>query len=132
MNLILWGTAASFLLAETLKIMLDAKRGLPFRLLRQGGMPSVHAALVTSVTTSIYLVEGATSTFFLSLVVAGLFLNDAFNVREEAGKHAALLNQHFKLSRAQKLRERLGHKPLEVAAGVAIGIIIPLLLTLVN
>jgi len=132
MNLIIWGTALSFLVAEGLKTIIDSVRGLPFQLLRQGGMPSVHAALVTSITTSIYLVEGATSTFFLSLVVALLILNDAFNVREEAGKHAAILNKRFKLSGQGRLKERLGHTPAEVAAGVVIGIVVPLLLSMVN
>jgi len=94
-------------------------------------MPSSHAALVVSLATSIGLQEGFNSPIFaLSLVVALVVMYDAAGVRRAAGKQAAVLNeivaelQSLHTIREEKLIELLGHTPVEVIAGAALGIII--------
>ena len=63
------------------------------RALGSGGMPSVHSALVTSLTTAIGIKHGIFSDLFIvCLVFATIIIYDAINVRFEAGLHAKALN----------------------------------------
>ena len=85
-----------------------------------GGMPSAHSSFVTSLTFIIGLNEGFdTSIFALSLVFAMITCYDAMNVRYECGKHAEVLNKQFNL----QMKEKVGHKLLEVVCGAILGII---------
>jgi uncharacterized protein len=87
--------------------------------LGSGGMPSVHAALVTSLTTALGIKHGVSSEFFaLGLVFSTIIIYDAINVRFEAGLHAKALNR---ISRSNEdldltrgiLNESIGHLPGE-------------------
>jgi acid phosphatase family membrane protein YuiD len=94
-----------------------------------GGMPSSHSAMVCSLSTAIGLKEGFTSSFFCICVVFSLIvLYDAAGVRQVVGKQAIILNHiledvfekgEFK---PQKIKELLGHTPLEVLMGSLLGI----------
>lgn len=94
-----------------------------------GGMPSSHAALVTSLAAAIGLDQGWTSPLFsICVVFAMIVLYDAAGVRAAAGKQAVVLNQmmedlfeHGKFQ-TEKLTELLGHSPLEVIVGACLGI----------
>lgn len=99
------------------------------RFVETGGMPSSHAASVSSLTTLVGLREGFGSllfgvTLFFSLIV----MYDAAGLRRAAGRHAAVLNRlidhNFKNPEesAHKLMELLGHTPLEVLIGALIGV----------
>ncbi len=108
-----------------------------YKWIAAGGMPSSHTALMSSVVTSIAIIDSISSTLFaLSLVLATIVMHDAFGVRFHAGKQAEILNKIinsiFKndhpLRQLKKLREVIGHKPLEVVIGALIGIIVAYIL----
>jgi len=98
---------------------------------RTGGMPSSHAAVVTSMTVSVALSEGIGSNLFaVSLLVALLVMRDAMGVRRAVGLHAKALNLLGKHASEQlkyeyhHLKEIRGHAPLEVVVGALLGIFI--------
>ncbi|MFH1682974.1 MAG: divergent PAP2 family protein [Candidatus Woesearchaeota archaeon] len=87
-----------------------------------GGMPSSHSAFVISLATIIYLVEGASTGFALSLVLAMVVIRDAFGVRRSVGEEGHVLDQIIKkLKIKTKLHYSLGHTPLQVIVGSLIG-----------
>ena len=92
-----------------------------------GGMPSSHSALVASLTTVLALNEGITSPVFaVILIFAFVVIYDAMGVRYETGKQAVIINQltkkmNFK-KQFQQLKEKVGHKPIEVLFGTLLGI----------
>ena len=101
------------------------------RFVGSGGMPSSHSALVVSMAVGIGLAEGYGSPLFaLALAVAMVVMYDAAGVRRAAGKQAAVLNEivaDLQAHRAvpqEKLKELLGHTPVEVIAGAILGIVI--------
>ena len=124
--------------AQVIKVLLvlfDEKRLDLSKMISSGGMPSSHSALITAMTASVGKTTGMDSVAFAIAAVKSLVvMYDAANVRREAGKHAELLN---KIARdlypdnhmnQEKLKELLGHKQIEVAAGAILGITIGVLL----
>lgn len=104
------------------------------RILGAGGMPSSHSAVVTSLTVLIGKSEGLDSPIFaLSLIFAMVVMYDAAGVRRAAGKQAHLLNKIIEtpgltnVEVQERLVEVLGHTPLQVIVGAAIGIIVGLI-----
>ena len=98
-----------------------------------GGMPSSHTALVVALTTRVGLIEGIDSTFFaISLVFSLIVMYDAAGVRRAVGIQAQKLNElldnFYDTHRInnRKLREILGHTPLEVLGGLILGLLIGL------
>lgn len=98
-------------------------------LLRAGGMPSSHSALVASIAHASGLFVGFDSPIFaLALTVAVIVIYDATGIRRQAGKHAEYINRILRErlkgveSRDHQLREVLGHTPLEALAGTIMGI----------
>lgn len=104
------------------------------RLVETGGMPSSHSAVVTSLMTSVAILEGITSTDFAMVFIFGIIvMYDAAGVRRAAGKQAGILNQiiyskQVKVDTNEKLKELLGHTPVEVFVGAVWGIILAILL----
>lgn len=105
-------------------------------LVRLGGMPSAHSALVSGVATAIGLTVGFGHPLFaLAGGFACIVMYDAATLRRAAGSQARLLNdivheifQERRLSE-QKLAELLGHTGLEVFMGMLMGILVGLLTT---
>ncbi|HEY8738312.1 MAG TPA: divergent PAP2 family protein [Candidatus Dormibacteraeota bacterium] len=104
------------------------------RLATAGGMPSSHSALVVSLTTIIGRLQGVqTPLFALALILSAVVMYDATGVRRAAGQQAMILNRliddlfiaHQGLQQ-ERLRELLGHTPIEVIAGALLGIVIGL------
>jgi hypothetical protein len=98
-------------------------------LLRAGGMPSSHSALVAGTAHSIGLNAGFASPLFaLSFVLAMIVIYDATGIRRQAGKHARIINQMIidlasgHRLKEEQLREILGHTPLEALVGTLLGI----------
>lgn len=84
-----------------------------------GGMPSVHSALVTSVTTAVGIKYGPFSDLFaVSVVFAAIIIYDALNVRFEAGLHAKAINRMADT----EFNESIGHLPREAFVGSCMGI----------
>lgn len=111
------------------------------RLFGDGGMPSGHSATVVSVAVATGLYEGFNSAVFaVAMILAIVVMHDAMNVRYQAGKQAELLNamadMFEKLTGAdlpneEKLKELLGHTPLQVAAGCLLGIATAIIMYLI-
>jgi len=123
---------------QTYKVIYDlytTKRFNFKRILGAGGMPSSHSAVVTSIATLIGKYQGVDSAIFgLALMFALVVMYDACGVRRAAGKQAKVLNEIVNtpgLSGVEiqgKLQEALGHTPVQVFVGAAIGIIAGLIL----
>ncbi|MCB1221911.1 MAG: divergent PAP2 family protein [Planctomycetales bacterium] len=108
------------------------------RLVDTGGMPSSHTSFVSSVTTSIGIIEGFHSTMFaVALCFSVIVVYDATNLRRSAGYHAQWLNRivpdllQGKIIKEKfdykVLRELLGHNPIEVFVGGVLGVLIAVL-----
>ncbi|MDR3168784.1 MAG: divergent PAP2 family protein [Candidatus Peribacteria bacterium] len=97
-----------------------------------GGFPSFHSGIASSVTMIALLHDGIYSTTFaIAVTFSLLFAYDAMNLRFQTGKHAKYLNDlrkdlqenlMMKEKRKTKLKERLGHTPMEVLGGIVFGI----------
>lgn len=107
------------------------------RLFGDGGMPSGHSATVAALATSIALHFGTGSVqFAMAFIFAIVVCHDATGVRQEAGKHAMLISEllryfedvHKETIPEVKLKKFVGHTLVQVAAGIAIGICVALLL----
>jgi len=100
-------------------------------LVSSGGMPSSHSALVSALATSVGLQEGFDSAAFaIALVMALIVMYDAAGVRRAASIQAHILNQILEelfkghpISE-ERLRELLGHTPLEVLIGALMGVVV--------
>ena len=98
------------------------------RLVGSGGMPSSHSAVVTCLATTVGILEGfSSSQFALSVGFALVVMYDAAGVRRAAGRQARILNQlissNKKIDNNEKLKELLGHTPVEVAVGAVVGVL---------
>ena len=90
-----------------------------------GGMPSTHSAMVGSLTTIIWLNQGASPLFFVVLTFSFIVLRDAMGVRRSVGEEGKLIEKLIKHEKmeADKFHYALGHNPIEVVAGLVIGFI---------
>jgi acid phosphatase family membrane protein YuiD len=132
-NVPLKSAVLAWAIAQTLKMVLFSileRRFYWRRLIDTGGLPSAHSAFVTGLATGVYREDGLRSTTFaIAAVFALVVMYDALSLRREAGKHADVLNELLLLSfirdafkEREALKELLGHTPLEVVAGAALGI----------
>lgn len=125
----------SWAIAQVLKAIINAVVHKKFsldRLFGDGGMPSGHSATVTSLAVITALNYGTGSfQFAVSAILAIVVCHDAMGVRQETGKQAVVINEIVKtysiLAEEKlpdvKLKEFVGHTPVQVAAGVLLGII---------
>ncbi len=118
---------------QIFKLLSDAvvNRRINFkRFVETGGMPSSHSAVVASLMTAIGLSEGLSSPLFaVSFVFSFIVMYDAAGVRLAAGKQAKILNQlinskQVKIDTNEKLKELLGHTPIQVFVGALYGVIV--------
>ncbi len=130
-NEVLIVSILAWAIAQFLKIVtwaLISKKVNFRRLVEPGGMPSSHSAFVTSLATGIGIKEGFSSTLFaLAMVFSLIVMYDAAGVRRAAGKQATVLNSIIEdLNRRElhpeRLKELLGHTPVEVVIGALLGI----------
>lgn len=126
--LIAWG------LAQAIKVPLDYLRTRQWNWalwFSVGGMPSSHSALVAATAHAIGLYIGFNSPLFaLAVVVAMVVIYDATGIRQQAGKHAEIINMMINdlalghPLKEEQLREVLGHTPIQVLAGTLLGLAI--------
>ncbi|MBD8565129.1 divergent PAP2 family protein [Oxalobacteraceae sp. CFBP 8763] len=95
-----------------------------FDLVGNGGFPSNHSAVVSSMATLIALREGmGHPAFGVAVTLAFIVMIDANSLRQHVGRHAVTLNR---LNEGKKdyviLRERMGHTRFEIAGGILTGI----------
>lgn len=136
-NKVVMASFLSWFVAQSLKIIIEyiKYRKLDFsKMISSGGMPSSHSALVTSMSTAVGLIDGfGSTTFAISLGLACIVMYDAAGVRLAVGKQAKILNQiledvqnhHFE---AEKLKELIGHTPIQVFFGGILGIVLTIIL----
>ena len=141
-NQLLISSATGWVVAQLLKTIIDCTLNHGFsleRLVGSGGMPSSHSATVCALVVSSGICCGVSSSeFAVSFVLAAVVMYDAIGVRQETGKQAKLLNlilqqDLFKLKDQEfeeKLKEFVGHTPLQVFAGAILGIVIALLVNM--
>ncbi len=120
-------------IAQAAKVILTSvrQRRLNLRVLAEtGGMPSSHAAIVMGMTTAVGKYAGVSSApFAIALIFSFVVMYDAAGLRRAAGRQAAVLNRlvedlvHMRGMQEQKLRELLGHTPVEVIVGAILGVV---------
>ena len=122
---------------QVFKVICDLVKTKKFnfkRIMGAGGMPSSHTAVVTSLAMLVGKSEGFDSAMFaVALVFAMVVMYDAAGVRRAAGKQAHLLNKIIEtpgltgVEVQERLVEVLGHTPIQVIVGAAIGVIVGLI-----
>lgn len=142
-NEILMSAGLSWGLAQVIKTIIHlilTKKFVAERLIGSGGMPSCHSATVCALTTSVIINEGINSPFFaIAAILSIIVMYDAMGVRRETGIQAKVLNELTEviekmgsdLSNDEKLKEFVGHTPIQVFVGAILGIIIALIYCLV-
>ena len=139
-NQVLVSSVIGWTVAQFLKTLIDLilnRSFNPERIFGSGGMPGSHSATVCALTTASGMRYGVGSfEFAISFVLAMVVMYDAMGVRRETGKQAQLLNTVFfenilnidGVVLQEKLKEYVGHTPLQVAAGAVLGIGLALVL----
>ncbi|HEX7975240.1 MAG TPA: divergent PAP2 family protein [Anaerolineales bacterium] len=140
-NHVLIAALTAWALAQAIKVPLEyiqTRRVNWALLLRAGGMPSSHSALIAACTQAIGLYWGFNNPLYaLSFVLAMIVIYDATGIRRQAGKHAEIINAMIQdlasghPLKEEQLREVLGHTPLEAVGGTLMGLIVAQLLWLV-
>ena len=132
-NTPLWAAIIAWAAAQGIKIILTLLVDKKFdasRIVGTGGMPSSHSSFTMALSFSIGKYYGFDSPLFaIALIFSFVTMYDAQGIRRAAGKQAEILNMlilEHKIPDVDKLKELLGHTPLEVAAGAALGILIGL------
>src|SRR3989338_9572105 len=133
-NYIFWTSAAAWIIAQSIKVALGVYREKRFNFrwfVGTGFMPSSHAAGVASLATSIGITYGFDSAIFaVTLLFTLIVLFDAQGVRLSAGRQAEILNKMLddiywkKKMDEDRLKEFIGHTPVEVWAGTFLGIFV--------
>ena len=129
-------TLSAWLIAQPIKVVIGVFRmkKFDFRLfIGSGGMPSAHAAGASCLATSVGLECGFDSVYFaLAFAFAIVVMFDAQGVRRSTGKQASILNKVMDdiywqgKIQEMRLRELIGHTPVEVIIGSFLGIAIAL------
>ncbi|MDR7865300.1 MAG: divergent PAP2 family protein [Sporomusaceae bacterium] len=136
-NIVLMSALTAWFLAQVLKTLTSYWKHREFRaerLVGAGGMPSSHTSLVVGLASAVALHDGLSSPLFaVSAVLAGIVMYDAAGVRRAAGKQAKVINKLVREMRVEhtikdtRLKELLGHTPLEVMAGALLGFLVAFL-----
>lgn len=139
-NTVFLTSAGAWALAQVIKTIIDFGMSGKFsaeRLVGSGGMPSCHSATVCSLATISLLIYGAASfEFAVTAMLAIIVMYDARGVRRETGTQAVIINEIMEyLSNPlddrykdpefsqEKLKELIGHTPLQVICGAILGIL---------
>lgn len=141
-NRIFMASVSGWLVAQILKTIIHMwfnRKFVAERLVGSGGMPSSHSATVCALATAAGLEYGGGSfQFAMAAIFAIVVMYDAMGVRRETGIQAKVLNEMMELftnmgkemSVEDKLKEFVGHTPLQVLMGALLGILIAALMYL--
>ncbi|AFI29750.1 membrane protein [Bacillus sp. A053] len=148
-NFPLLSSLAAIIFAQVIKVPIQyiVSRKLDWSLVTStGGMPSSHSAAVTALSTGVALEHGLGSSLFaVSAIFAVITMFDATGVRRHAGEQATVINKLVidfnrfvneakdfpkaeEKEKQKKLKELLGHQPIEVFFGGLTGILLTLAL----
>jgi len=133
-NKIFMVTLASWVIAQSVKVVIGViqERRFDFRwFVGTGGMPSSHSAGASSLATAVGINYGFDSVYFaLAAAFTIVVMFDAQGVRRATGRQARILNRIMEdiywkgKIQGERLRELVGHTPLEVIMGFLLGILI--------
>lgn len=129
-NNIIIVSIASWAIAQIIKMILDVitTGEIDWEIMvASGGMPSSHSSFVCALATSVGIKNGFDSSLFaMCFVLAVVVMYDAAGVRRAAGFHAVIINKIMAglNIKDEKLKELLGHTPIQVGAGAILGIIV--------
>ncbi len=138
MNKILFFSLLSLFIAQFLKIFTIKPYSFT-NIIGSGGFPSSHSSFVAALSTLIGLKYGFDSDLFAIVLIFSLIVTyDASGVRRAVGEQANVLNKlikHLNVKNIERdpellkedLKELIGHTPLEVFAGVLLGVVIALI-----
>jgi hypothetical protein len=136
-NKALWVTLLSWFIAQSCKIIRGLSQGKKFNfywILRTGGMPSAHSAAVVALAFSVGKELGYSSGMFaLATIFALITMFDAQTWRRSIGVQASILNRILEDIKNRrkiedyKLKELVGHTPVEVFVGALVGLAVFLL-----
>ena len=141
-NRIFMASVSGWLVAQILKTIIHMwfnRKFVAERLVGSGGMPSSHSATVCALAAAAGMEYGGGSfQFAMAAVFAIVVMYDAIGVRRETGIQARVLNEMMELftkmgkemSVEDKLKEFVGHTPLQVIMGALLGILIAVLMYL--
>lgn len=135
-NPVLIAAVMGWFIAQVLKTIIHlmiTKELVWERMVGSGGMPSSHSATVAALATAAGMQYGGASfEFAMAVIMAIVVMHDAMGVRRETGIQAIVLNEMMilfkemgkKMPIEDKLKEFVGHTPLQVWMGALLGICI--------
>lgn len=139
-NIIFVSAVLGWFVAQALKTIIYlfiTKQFVLERMVGSGGMPSSHSATVCALATATGILYGAGSfEFAVTAILAIIVMHDAMGVRRETGIQAKIINEMLEvftnmgkeMSPEEKLKEFVGHTPLQVLMGAILGIMIAALI----
>lgn len=132
-SFIAWAVAQ---ISKTIYEIVRERKIVLSRIVSSGGMPSSHSALVTGLATATGRMVGIGSSMFaITVVLAGIVMYDAAGVRRAVSIQARILNKMLDEAfqghpiAEKRLRELIGHTPVQVFVGGLVGIIVGLIFT---
>lgn len=143
-NRIFVSAVLGWFIAQVLKTIIHlflTKQFVAERMIGSGGMPSSHSATVCALATATGMVYGGGSfEFAIAVILAIIVMHDAMGVRRETGIQAKVINEMLevftnmgkKMSPEEKLKEFVGHTPLQVLAGAILGILIAVMVCMLQ
>ena len=135
-NKVLMIPVSAWFISQLLKvfvILAREKRLDLWFLVKSGGMPSSHAAVVCALAAAVAMMQGFSSVAFaVTAILAMVVMYDAAGVRRAVSRQSVTLNRIVKELWEKRprgeverdLREFIGHTPFQVIAGAALGIFI--------
>ena len=138
-NQIFVAAVLGWLVAQVLKTiihMIVNKQFVAERMVGGGGMPSSHSATVCALATATGMRYGGGSfEFAVAIMLAIIVMYDAMGVRRETGIQGRVINEMLdifmnmgkEISAEAKLKELVGHTPLQVLMGAVLGCVIAVL-----
>lgn len=142
-NQIFISAVLGWFVAQVLKTLIHlilTKNFVAERMVGSGGMPSSHSATVCALATAAGIKYGGGSfEFAMAIMMAIIVMYDAMGVRRETGKQGQVLNEMLEIftnmgkqiSPEAKLKEFVGHTPLQVLMGAILGVIIAVIVNAV-
>jgi acid phosphatase family membrane protein YuiD len=136
LNTIFMSAISAWLIAQILKTiihMIINKKFVIERIIGSGGMPSSHSATVCGLATAVGFRFGASGfEFAMAAVFAIIVMHDAMGVRRETGNQSRIINEMMtlfdkmgeNLTVEEKLKEFVGHTPVQVLAGAILGVLV--------
>lgn len=136
-NRIFWAAITSWAAAQIIKVIIELFRTKKINLtliFSSGSMPSSHTSFVMALTSSVGFKYGFDSVYFaISSAISLIVMYDAQGVRRAAGKQAEIINimleniENTGIKLDRKLKELLGHSPIEVVFGAILGVIVAII-----